>query len=267
MGPFDQAPQGFQYLLTIRDHISTFSIIYPLKSRLDTPAAVLDAITHLTVQLETSPKALQTDNTREFTSGSVTTALAKLGIGFYPSLPYLPQENGEAECLNQTLGDMARAMLTKSDAQIPRHTRYCTDGHPLLLPYTHLGKGPSYMFQWSNSHASWMQGALSANPSSCYWPPANNQMIHLESAIFPHFQTAQSAQETPDKGSLRHVLNAMTLANVPTEIFFVHEERAINYLLLEKDITIPENLKQASLGTGLSQKASTNEEAQGMAGN
>ncbi|MBW0461360.1 hypothetical protein O181_001075 [Austropuccinia psidii MF-1] len=69
---------------------------------------------HLSIQLGTSPKALQTDNAREFVSGPFTTALTKLGIGFYPSLPYLPQENGKAKCLNCTLGDMARAMLTKS---------------------------------------------------------------------------------------------------------------------------------------------------------
>ncbi|MBW0504803.1 hypothetical protein O181_044518 [Austropuccinia psidii MF-1] len=70
MGPFDQDPQGFQYLLTICDHVSTFSVVYPLKSRSDAPAAVLDAITHLTVQLEARPKALRTDNARELTSGS-----------------------------------------------------------------------------------------------------------------------------------------------------------------------------------------------------
>ncbi|MBW0518650.1 hypothetical protein O181_058365 [Austropuccinia psidii MF-1] len=100
MGPFDQYPQGFQYLLTIRDHVSTFSVVYPLRSRSDAPAAVLDAITHLTVQLETIPKALKTDNARELTSGSFTAGLAKFGVGFYPSLPYLPQENGKAKCLN-----------------------------------------------------------------------------------------------------------------------------------------------------------------------
>ncbi|MBW0461441.1 hypothetical protein O181_001156 [Austropuccinia psidii MF-1] len=106
--------EGFRYLLTIRDNVSTFSIVYPLKSRSDAPAEVLDAITHLSVQLGASPKVLRTDNTREFTSGSFTTALTKLGIGFYPSLPYSPQENGKAERLNRTLGDMERAMTTKS---------------------------------------------------------------------------------------------------------------------------------------------------------
>ncbi|MBW0473193.1 hypothetical protein O181_012908 [Austropuccinia psidii MF-1] len=234
------------------------------KSRSDAPAAVLDAITHLTVQLETSPKALKTDNAREFTSGCFTAALTKLGIGFYPSLPYLPQENGEAKCLNQALGDMARAMLTKSGMpsqfwqlayaiacylhnRLPNPQCPNSSPHqvlygrpPQLLHYIHSGKGPLYMCWQSNSHTSRMQGALSADFSSRYWP--------LVSAIFPRFQMAQSAQETLDKGSLRHVLNTMTLGQVPTEVSFACKERAINSLPLAKDILIPESLKQALAG-------------------
>ncbi|MBW0483195.1 hypothetical protein O181_022910 [Austropuccinia psidii MF-1] len=114
MGPSDHDPQGFQYLLTIHDHALTFSIVYRLKSRSDALAAVLDAMRHLTVQLGTSPKTLQTDNAREFVSMTFTTVLTKFGIGFYPSLPYFPQENGKAERLNCTLRDMARAMLAQS---------------------------------------------------------------------------------------------------------------------------------------------------------
>ncbi|MBW0556335.1 hypothetical protein O181_096050 [Austropuccinia psidii MF-1] len=104
------------------------------------------------------------------------------------------------------------------------------------------------MCRRSSSHTSWTQGELSADFSSRYWPLANNQMIHLVSAIFQRFQTAQSTQETADKGSLRHVLNAMTLCQVPTEVFSAREERAINSLPLAKDISIPENLKLALAG-------------------
>ncbi|MBW0492651.1 hypothetical protein O181_032366 [Austropuccinia psidii MF-1] len=114
MGPCTQDPQGYRYLLTIRDHVSTYSVVYPLKSRSDAPASVLDAIAHLKVQLGTSPKALRTDNAKEFVSASLTAALSKLGISFHPSLPYSPHKNGEAERLNRTLGDMARAMLSES---------------------------------------------------------------------------------------------------------------------------------------------------------
>ncbi|MBW0462497.1 hypothetical protein O181_002212 [Austropuccinia psidii MF-1] len=115
LGPFSQDPQGFRYLLTICDHVSTYSIFYPLKSRSDVPAAILDEITHLSFQLGISPKALWMDNSREF----VFAALSKRGISFHPLLPYLPQENGEAEHLNRTLGDMARAIF--SESSMPDH--------------------------------------------------------------------------------------------------------------------------------------------------
>ncbi|MBW0580636.1 hypothetical protein O181_120351 [Austropuccinia psidii MF-1] len=114
MGPFNTDAQGFRYILTVRDHVSTYSIVYPLKSRSKAPQAIIDCITQLQVCLRLTPRALRTDNAREFTSSSLTDFLAKVGVSFVPSLPYLPQENGEAESLNRTLGDMARAMMTQS---------------------------------------------------------------------------------------------------------------------------------------------------------
>ncbi|MBW0462104.1 hypothetical protein O181_001819 [Austropuccinia psidii MF-1] len=104
------------------------------------------------------------------------------------------------------------------------------------------------MCQLSRNCTSWLQGALSADFSNHYWPPVGNQMIHSESAIFLHFQTAHSTPGTLDKGSLRHVLNTMSLGQVPTELCFECKEKAISSLPLAKDISIPENLKQALVG-------------------
>ncbi|MBW0533280.1 hypothetical protein O181_072995 [Austropuccinia psidii MF-1] len=109
MGPFADNTQGFRYLLTIRDHVLTYSIVYPLKSRLKAPEAILDAVKQLQVRLGKTPKALRADKAREFTSENFTNSLAKLGITFCPSLPYSPQGNGEAERLNWTLGDMVQS--------------------------------------------------------------------------------------------------------------------------------------------------------------
>ncbi|MBW0545392.1 hypothetical protein O181_085107 [Austropuccinia psidii MF-1] len=101
MGPLADDSQGF------RDHVSTYSIVYPLKSQSEAPEAILDAVKQLQVHLGTTPKALRTDNAWEFTSANFTSTLASLGITFCSSLPYSPQENSKAERLNQTLGDMA----------------------------------------------------------------------------------------------------------------------------------------------------------------
>ncbi|MBW0513893.1 hypothetical protein O181_053608 [Austropuccinia psidii MF-1] len=109
MGPFATNPQGFHYLVTVRDHASTYSVVYPLKALSDSPEAILDAIKQFQVRLQLAPKALWMDNAWEFTS-----SLAKLGVSFYPSLPSSPQENGEAKRLNRMLGDMAQSMILES---------------------------------------------------------------------------------------------------------------------------------------------------------
>ncbi|MBW0531852.1 hypothetical protein O181_071567 [Austropuccinia psidii MF-1] len=61
MGTCADDAQGFLYLLTIRDHVLTYSIVYPLKSRSEAPEAILDAVIQLQVRLGTTPKALRTD--------------------------------------------------------------------------------------------------------------------------------------------------------------------------------------------------------------
>ncbi|MBW0506189.1 hypothetical protein O181_045904, partial [Austropuccinia psidii MF-1] len=117
MGPFATDPQVFHYLVTVWDHASTYSVFYPLKARSDAPEAILDAIKQLQVRMWLTRKALQMDNAWEFTSSSFTLSLAKLGVSFYPSLPYSPQKNGEDERLNRMLVDMAQSMILDSRMQ------------------------------------------------------------------------------------------------------------------------------------------------------
>ncbi|MBW0500491.1 hypothetical protein O181_040206 [Austropuccinia psidii MF-1] len=68
MGPFNTNAQGFRYILTVRDHVSTYSIVYPLKSRSEAPQAIISCITQLKVRLRLTPRALRMDKAREFTS-------------------------------------------------------------------------------------------------------------------------------------------------------------------------------------------------------
>ncbi|MBW0550571.1 hypothetical protein O181_090286 [Austropuccinia psidii MF-1] len=243
MGPFSQHPQGFQYVLTIRDHVFTYSIVYPLNSRSDVLAAILDAIAHLSAQLGISPKALQMNNAREFVSASFTAAPVKLG-------------------------DMARAMLAERSMldrfwqfayalafylhnRLPN--RRCPDSSPHQVLY---GRPPSistlYPFgERAIVHVPSVQPAhklaargvehrllkpLLASGGWLLYDPAGNQMIHLVSVIFPCFQMARLEKGSLAKGSLGHVLNMMILSQVPTELYFEREEKAISSVPLAKDI-------------------------------
>ncbi|MBW0474764.1 hypothetical protein O181_014479 [Austropuccinia psidii MF-1] len=73
-----------------------------------------DWILLIHVQCHHYPKTIHTDNAKEFVSSSFSQFLASKGIVLAPSLPYSTSENGEAEWLKQTLGNMARSMLLES---------------------------------------------------------------------------------------------------------------------------------------------------------
>ncbi|MBW0520871.1 hypothetical protein O181_060586 [Austropuccinia psidii MF-1] len=239
LGPFEDDAQGFQYLLTLRDHVSTYSIVYPLKSRLDAPAAILDAIKQLQVRTGLTPKALRTDNTREFTSKSFANSIAVLGITFCPSLPYSPQENGKAERLNRTLADMARAMVVQSQmtSQFWQfayasasyiHNQIPNSRCPKTSPHQELfGHAPSIATLYAHGadavvHIPSVQqrGKLEPRAIDCkllrpllsgswlLWDQRTNKMIQSTSVIFPQFQPSRQA-DTPAKGSLLHIMNAI----------------------------------------------------------
>ncbi|MBW0499426.1 hypothetical protein O181_039141 [Austropuccinia psidii MF-1] len=279
MGPFADDAQGFRYLLTVWDHVSTYSIVYPLKSQSEAPEAILDAIKKIQVRLGTTPKALRTDNAQEFTSANFTGALANLGITFCPSLPYLPQENGEAERLNRTLGDMARAMTVQSgmperfwqfaySSAAFLHNRLPNSRCLNSLPHQELfGTAPSittlYPFGADaivHIPAVNQLHKLAPRGIKCkllkplmlggwlLWEPSTNKMVQSASIIFPHFQPIANPSGRVSKGSLGHVVNAMVLGEVPTENLFAAESWAIDSLLLVKDVNIPDHLGRALSG-------------------
>ncbi|MBW0529719.1 hypothetical protein O181_069434 [Austropuccinia psidii MF-1] len=252
MGPFTTNPQGFQYLVTVRDHASTYSVVYPLKSCSDAPKAILDAIKQFQVQLQSTPKVLWTDNAREFTSSSFVLSLAKLGVSFFPSLPYLPQENGEAEQLNRTLGNVAWSMILES--QMPNcfwcfvyalvcfmHNRLPNLQFLKLSPYERLfGRPPTI---------------------NTLYPFGADAIVHIPAVQQPHKLAPggiacrllkplmmETINITNSKGSLSHIVNRTSLGEVPKKRYFNNKNTAISALPLTKDVAIPEHLGQALLG-------------------
>ncbi|MBW0535400.1 hypothetical protein O181_075115 [Austropuccinia psidii MF-1] len=260
----------------LRDHALTYSFFFPLKSRSKAPDAILETINLLRVQLRVTPKAVRTDNAREFTSVSFTGALRKMGVLFVPSLPYSPQENGEEEQLNKTLSNMARAMLVEGDMP-PRFWQYAyvnagfIHNHlpnsrcPESSPYKELyGRRPSvaaiYPFGAEaivhvpapqKSHKLYPRGIscnllrpIDGSGGWLLWDAAKNCLIQSASVVFPAFQRADIPSMVEHKGSLQHVLNSMSVGEVLTESIFVEEMAAIDSLPLPKDVSIPQHLGQ-----------------------
>ena len=69
-------------------------------------------------QYEKKIKILCTDNGREYTSVEFEGYLQDEGIRHEKTIPKTPEQNGVAECMNRTLVEAVRAML--SDAKLPK---------------------------------------------------------------------------------------------------------------------------------------------------
>ncbi|MBW0481815.1 hypothetical protein O181_021530 [Austropuccinia psidii MF-1] len=80
------------------------------------------------------------------------------------------------------------------------------------------------------------------------WEPSTNKMVQSASIIFPQFQSSTKSSKPAAKGFLEHVVNTMSLGEVPMECFFAAENQEINSLILVKDVSIPKHLGQALLG-------------------
>ncbi|MBW0498861.1 hypothetical protein O181_038576 [Austropuccinia psidii MF-1] len=259
-GSFADDAQGFWYLLTIQDHVLTYSIVYPLKSCSEAPDAILDAIKQLQVHLEATPKA------QEFTSTTFMNALIKLGIIFCPSLPYFLQENGEAENLNQMLGDMARAMMVQSVMPV-RFWQFAYSSVAFLhnciwnsqcvnsSPHKELfGTAPSIKTLYpfgadATVHIPALNQLhkLASRGIECkvfnplmkggwlLWEPSNNKMVQLASVVFPQFQSLVVSSGPVAKGFLAHVVNTMSLGKHPQALLGPHRKKWRQACIAELD--------------------------------
>ncbi|MBW0497126.1 hypothetical protein O181_036841 [Austropuccinia psidii MF-1] len=80
------------------------------------------------------------------------------------------------------------------------------------------------------------------------WEPSTNKMVQLASIIFLQFQSSKVLLAPVAKSSLSHIINTMSLGEVPMEQYLAAENRAIDSLVLLKDINIPNHLGQALSG-------------------
>ncbi|MBW0552823.1 hypothetical protein O181_092538 [Austropuccinia psidii MF-1] len=203
-----------------------------------------------------TPKALQTNNTREFTLASFTNALAKLGIIFFPSLPYSPQENGKAERLNWTLGDMAQAMTVQSGMP-ERFWKFAYSLAAFLcncLPNSRCLKSSPHqeLFRTAPSIATLypfrgdqVQAAEASNVGRLAAMGAEYQQ---NGSVSKHHLPSISTFHELVKTHFQGVTGAHGQCEVPTECLFAPENQAVDSLTLVKDVNIHEHLGQALLG-------------------
>ncbi|MBW0583637.1 hypothetical protein O181_123352 [Austropuccinia psidii MF-1] len=103
-----------KYILTLQDHKLTFVFCFPIKTKDQVPKVLLETFSLIQSVFGKSAKFLRSDNAKEYMGQNFKITLTSMGTQQLFTCPYMPEQNGEEERLNRTLGDSARTMLQAS---------------------------------------------------------------------------------------------------------------------------------------------------------
>ena len=104
-------PGGRRYFLLLIDDLSRYMWVMILSSNGEAMNAIRHAQAAAEVESGRKLRVLRTDNGGEFTAVEFTAYCADEGIQRHYSAPYSPQQNGVVERRNQTVVEMAWALL------------------------------------------------------------------------------------------------------------------------------------------------------------
>ena len=147
---------GYKYYLVILDDCTHYTWTFPLRLKSETFSVISNFFSHVRTQFDSSIKAVQCDNGREFDHSSARTFFLTHGVILRMSCPYTSQQNGRAERILRTINNIVRSLLFQASLPpvywadslhtatylLNRHPTKTLDGH---TPFFALhGTQPSY---------------------------------------------------------------------------------------------------------------------------
>ena len=153
-GPFlIPSSENFRYYITFNCLYSTWTWVSFLKSK--SAEEVINAFQRFVAdaQADTHERLaiLLTDGGKEYVNELMSTFLLQKGIKHQRTVPYSPQQNGQAERRNLTIMQVARCVLSESglpDNYWPHAVRYAVDTSNLL---------PTKRLDWKTPFEFWQQ--------------------------------------------------------------------------------------------------------------
>lgn len=114
-GPFNPCLTGEQLMVTFRDVKSTYLEVCIIKHKSEVHQRLVHVINKWERQTGLKIKTVRSDRGGEYISHALDKWLKESGITHEFSNPHEPDQNGNAERLNRTLGEMARTLLASSN--------------------------------------------------------------------------------------------------------------------------------------------------------
>ena len=153
---------GIRYFLTCINDYSQYVTVYYLKTKDEATKTITEYLAMVHTQFDHMPKALCADNRKEYVNQALITWCSERRIQLQFIAPYTPQQNGVAECFNQTLVELAHTMweakkLPESlQPTMIAHAAYLwnwafTNALKTMTPYEHWHlKKPDVTHLWEN---------------------------------------------------------------------------------------------------------------------
>lgn len=113
-GPFSACLTGEKLIVTFRDVATGYTEIDIIKNKSEVPQKLMQLVRRWERQTEKKIKIVRSDRGGEYIGNTLEKWLKDEGIKHEFSNPYEPEQNGNAERLNRTLGEMARTLLSHS---------------------------------------------------------------------------------------------------------------------------------------------------------
>ncbi|PLW18521.1 hypothetical protein PCASD_23785, partial [Puccinia coronata f. sp. avenae] len=233
-GPFTMDINGCRYILTFRDHASTYTYCALMATRHKVPDKVMAWVLHLKNTVGKTPSYIRCDNAAEYV-GNLHERLDEVGTVLAPISPYHPEQNGEAERAKRTFGDMAPIVHVPKDYRDKLDER---GNECFLLGFPKAGSG-------------WM-----------FYSPKYKRMIQSTSAVFPEYQSLSvkepleraevegALEKQPDRSELDALVCQikLVLGGEPTKEIAETELKAIADLPVNQEHMLPNTIKSALSG-------------------
>ena len=116
-GPMDKSLGGKRYFVSFIDDYSRCCAVYFINNKSEVFEKFKEFEASTTNESEQCIGTLRTDNGGEYVSKEFEAYLKSKGIKHQLTIPYTPEQNGVAECMNRTIMESARAMM--SHANLP----------------------------------------------------------------------------------------------------------------------------------------------------
>lgn len=283
-GPFIPCLSGEKLMVTFRDAASTYSKAVIIHNKSEVPKHFINTIKQCEQETGLKIKKIRTDRGGEYVSNALDTWLKSEGIQHKFSNPYEPEQNGIAERLNRTIGEIACTLLLS--AKLPNqfwHLAYLTavylhnripnsvtnnktpfelffGGKPQLdiirmfgsKAFVHLHSNKRSPGKLENrARECLMVGYIDGGKGWLFYDPAVKTLIPSAIAQFPYkgypkrnqrtpsqenFTSSDSLnkilnKELPNKASIAHIVNALTVGDFNLEVKLDQQDAAANVAL------------------------------------